>query len=142
MKFFKWMKYKNVDYCDNNCDGCNFEDICMYRPWFCRIRSYIFTQFYNLVEKCRSDFQNILKQKYVCSKCKLIEIPSGENASIIDGYGWRKINGAWVCHHCDAHYNDCVKLNEKGEHIEITQEEFDENWNRFVENNNKKYIND
>lgn len=139
--FLFWLKHKN-DECyisDNRCEDCNLQDICFYEPWFCKIWYKISTVVYNSGEIFKSIVQNILKKKYVCSKCGLIEVPSGKYAAICESYGWRKNSGMWVCHHCDAHYNDCVKLDKDGNHVEISQEEFNKNWYEHVIDNNKKY---
>lgn len=138
--FLFWLKHKDDDCYKPDCDcwDCNLYDVCFYRPWFYKILD---SQVWlcNGVERIKSVLQNVVKKKYVCSKCGLIEIPTGKYAAICDSYGWRKKKGLWICHHCDAHHSDCVKLDELGNQVEISQEEFDKNWQEYVNNNNKKY---
>jgi hypothetical protein len=143
MKFITWYKINRrcEEEDEENCTSCAGKDLCTngYYPqilsFYWKISTIIQN---NIVENTRSLIQNIIKKKYICSKCGLIETPSGKYASILDAFGWRKRNGLWICHHCDAHKHDCVKMI-GDKFIEISQEEFDKNWEEHVKEYNKKH---
>jgi hypothetical protein len=143
MKFILWWKINRrcKDYDEENCAVCDGKDLCA-EGYYPKVLSLYYKFRINIdnkiIEPTRSLIQNIIKKKYICSKCGLIELPFEEYASIKDAYGWRKRNGLWICHHCDAHKNDCVKMVED-KFVKISQKEFDENWKEYVKEHNKKY---
>lgn len=140
-KFIYWLRHseKSCSDLEADCSTCNIKSYCLYEPWFIKIYYFIHVHVCNMAERIKSIIQNILKIKYVCSNCGLVTVPNGKYAAIKDSYGWRKRNGLWTCHHCDAHKNDCVKADKDGNFVEISQEEFDKNWKEYVISNNQKY---
>lgn len=118
------------DFCekrDMECDGCPTYEWCHYVPFPRQIKFFILGMPNTFYSKIFSPLYTYYwrkvknNQPIVCSKCGLKEDLVQWS---VDDLGWKRRNGKWICHRCNAH------------------PESDENaWKEFVERYNEKYRN-
>lgn len=126
------------EYCETigSCSECDLNNWCRYRPWTRRVKELVFHLPYLFKEKIYSPLFTFFWCRFkkdkclTCSRCGWKE--DLRVWQFIDT-DFKKIDGKWVCHHCQYHTNDdCV------DGKRVSHEEFEEYWRQRVLEQNKE----
>ena len=95
--------------CDNfkNCDDCNFQTQCDYKPFIIKISKFFSNLYWNLTLDLKEWYEKKFKSDklYICANCgKMLFVEKG--ISISSEYGWFLGKYYNICHHCNEHLND------------------------------------
>lgn len=120
----------------DNCENCKIKNWCDYSPWTEAVRAKIMYLSYFFREKVYSPLFTYFWHRFkngeylICSRCGWKE--DLKKWSFIDT-DFKKIDGKWVCHHCQHHINDDWIENKT-----VPHEKFTEYWEKCVLEHNRE----